>query len=83
MEGEKMNNSNNELAGKKEKKTDDFPKAERLTAVFLLISVLIWGLYDSFMTGKIGVPLYLIIITSVFNRIAIIYYKKKKIQKRK
>ncbi|KPN96292.1 hypothetical protein [Lysinibacillus sp. ZYM-1] len=54
-----------------------FQNVERLTAAFLLFSVLILGLYDSFTTGNIGVPLYWMIMTSVFNVIAREYYKRK------
>lgn len=59
------------------KNYDAFPKSERLTAAFLLFSVLIWGIYDSFTTGNFGVPWYLILMTSVFNLVAREYYSRK------
>lgn len=78
-----MNNNNNDDGEKKDKNYDDFPKSERLTAAFLLFSVLIWGIYDSFTTGNLGAPWYLIIMTSVFNIIARKYYTRKNLKKNK
>ncbi|MFJ7888235.1 hypothetical protein ACIQYL_09115 [Lysinibacillus xylanilyticus] len=72
-----MNNYNNDDGEKKDKNYDGFPKSERLTAAFLLFSVLAWGIYDSFTTGNLGVPWYLIIMTSAFNVIARKYLKKE------
>ncbi|KPN96642.1 hypothetical protein [Lysinibacillus sp. ZYM-1] len=73
-----MNNNN-----EKKYKYKIYPKSERLTVVFLFTSVLVWGFYDRFTTGHWGVPLYLIIMTFVFNLIVRSYYnrkEKKKIQ---
>ncbi len=43
------------------KKYKIYPKSERYTAVFLLASVLVWGIYDRVTTGMMGAPWYIII----------------------
>lgn len=53
-----------------------YPKSERITAVFLLLSVLVWGFYDRYTTGNFGAPFYIIIMTSVVNVIARKYYSR-------
>ena len=60
-----------------------YPKSERITAVFLLLSVLVWGFYDSYTTGNFGAPFYIIIMTSVVNVIARKYYSRKDLKKEK
>lgn len=71
---------NKDYGEKKRKNNDDFPKSERLTAAFLLLSVLIWGIYESFTTGNLGAPWYIILMTSVFNIIARKYYIRKNVK---
>ncbi|MBG9693665.1 hypothetical protein [Lysinibacillus sphaericus] len=65
------------------KKYKIYPESERYTAVFLLASVLVWGIYDRVTTGKmVGAPWYIIISTSVFNTIIRSYYARKEKRKK-
>ncbi|EAZ87024.1 hypothetical protein BB14905_18600 [Bacillus sp. B14905] len=45
--------------------------------MFLLASVMVWGIYDWITTGEIEAPWYIIISTSVFNTILRTYYARK------